>query len=509
MVISSIGTWMHDVGAAWLMTTLAPDPLNVALVQAATTLPIFLLALPSGAIADIVDKRRLLIMVNLLMAVTALLLSALVGVGWITPGLLLMFTFVLGAGAAFVAPAWQAIVPQLVPRNALGSAIALNSMGLNVSRAIGPALAGVLIVTLGLSAPFLSNALSFVAIIAALAWWRPPPTRASALPTERVGEAIVNGLRYTLHSEALRATLIRAVAFFLFASAFWALLPVIAKTSLHGDARLYGFLLGSVGVGAVGGALLRPRIRSRMSADGVVAFGTLGTCLVLGLFALTDSPYIAVAASLLAGMFWILVLSTLHVSAQTALPDWVRARGLSIFLTVFFGAMALGSVVWGKLASELSVSAALLVAAGGALLAIALTRGAHLGQGETLDLAPSMHWQSPLIIAETPHDRGPVLILIEYQIDAADADAFLDLMRNLAQARRRAGAVQWGIMQDGERPEQYVEYFFESSWLAHLRHHERVAGADRVLQDRVLALHRGDSPPQVRHLLASPISRNV
>lgn len=502
MVISNVGTWMNDVGSGWLMTTLALDPFMVALVQAATTLPIFLLALPAGAIADIVDRRKLLIVVNTLMALTAGVLAAMVMLGQMTAGILLLFTFLLGAGAAFIAPAWQAIVPQLVPRNKLAPAIALNSMGINVSRAIGPALAGVLIVALGIAAPFALNALSFIAIVAALIWWRAESTKVSQLPSERIVEAMFNGLRYGWNSDALRATLIRAVAFFLFASAYWALLPVIARTSLGAGARLYGVLLGCIGAGAVFGALLLPRIRPRLGADRTVAVGTVGTAVVLALFALVANVYIAALASLLAGISWIFVLSSLQVSAQTALPNWVRARGMSLFLTVFFGAMALGSVVWGKTAATFGIPIALLVASLGALLAIPLTWRAKLSQGEGVDLAPSMHWPAPVVAMEERLDRGPVMITVEYQINPEDVAAFLRLMKALATARRRNGAIQWGVMEDVAQPGCFTEYFFESSWLTHLRHHERVTGADGALQEQIRALHQSDEPPAVRHLLA-------
>lgn len=502
MVISNVGTWMNDVGSGWLMTTLVLDPFMVALVQAATTAPIFLLALPAGAVADIVDRRKLLIVVNSLMAVTAGVLATLVMLERMTAELLLLFTLLLGAGAAFIAPAWQAIVPQLVPRDKLGAAVALNSMGINVSRAIGPALAGVLIVALGIAAPFALNALSFIAIVAALAWWRGEPEKASLLPPERIGEAMLNGLRYAGNSAPLRDTLVRAPAFFLFASAYWALLPVIAKTSLQGDARVYGVLLGCVGVGAVLGAILLPKIRPRLGPDRTVAVGTLGTAGVLAAFALVANVYVAAAASLLAGASWIFVLSSLQISAQTALPNWVRARGLSLFLTVFFGAMALGSVVWGKLAAELGIPVALLTAAGGALLAIPLTWKAKLNQGEALDLAPSMHWPAPVLAFDEAPDRGPVMTMIEYKIAKEDVADFLPLMGKLSEARRRNGAIQWRLMEDAAHPDRFTECFLEASWLTHLRHHERVTSADRVIQENIRALHRGDTSPIVRHYLA-------
>ena len=397
-VISNVGTWMNDVGAGWLMTELSPSPLVVAAVQAATTLPVFLFALPAGAVADIVDRRRLLLVVNVMLGAAAAGLAALVAWGAMTPALLLLFTFLLGSGAAFLAPAWQAIVPRLVPREELPSAIALNSMGINVSRAIGPALAGALIVAAGLWAPFTVNALSFAAIIAALLWWTPPEAPPRRLPPEHVAGAIWAGLRHAAANGPLRATLLRAGAFFLFASAYWATLPLIARTVLGGGPTLYGILLGAVGAGAVGGALVLPAIRTSLGTDRTVAAGTLGTALVLALFAVVPSPVVAGAASALAGASWIAVLSSLHVSAQTALPDWVRARGLSVFLTVFFGAMSAGSLLWGQVASTMGIPAALLIAAAGAVVTIPLTWRAKLGQGAGLDLAPSLHWPAPPVL---------------------------------------------------------------------------------------------------------------
>ena len=503
-VVSNIGTGMNTVGAGWLMTTLAPDPLTVALVQVATTAPAFLLALPSGALADIFDRRKLLLAVNAAMALVAAVLAVLVGLGRMNAVLLLCFTFLLGAGAAFITPAWLAIVPQLVPRAILGPAIALNSMGVNVSRAIGPAVAGALIVWLGFAAPFTGNALSFLVIVAALAWWRPAAAAGSALPAEGLGEALRNGLRYALHSAPLRAALVRGVAFFLSASAYWALLPVIAKTSLEGGASLYGVLMGCVGAGAVVGALLLPRVQPRLGPDGTVTVGSLGTALVLAALSLIANPYAAAAASLLAGVSWIFVLSSLQVAAQLALPNWVRARGLSLFLTLFFGTMALGSVIWGLIASVHGVDEALLIAAGLALLTLAATWRVRVGQGEALDLAPSMHWPAPLVRLDTPQERGPVMTMIQYHIEPAAVASFLTLMTEQAQARRRLGAVHWWIMEDVTAPGLYVEYFVEGTWLSHLRHHERVSGADRLLQGRIWALHRGPQPPLVRHLLAPP-----
>jgi MFS family permease len=405
-VISNIGTWMNDVGASWLMTSLDPSPLMVSLVQAATALPIFLFALPAGALADIVDRRKLLLVVSAVMAAAAMVMGLVVLAGAMTPPLLLLFTFTLGAGAAFVAPSWQAIVPKLVPREELQPAVALNSVGVNISRAIGPALGGGVIVALGVAWPFLLNAVTFLSVILALLWWRSPPAPQRHLPAERFWSAIRIGIRYTRASGPLKATLIRAVAFFLFGSAYWALLPLIVRRELGGGPALYGILLGCIGAGAVGGAFLLPALKQRLGADNGVALGTLGTAIALLVFAFVREPVAVAAASMLAGASWIAVLSNLNVSAQVALPEWVRARGLSVFLTVFFGSMTLGSLIWGQMAGLFGIPPALLTAAAGAMLGIVVSRPFKLQQGADLDLAPSMHWPTPTLAGSIEPDRG-------------------------------------------------------------------------------------------------------
>ena len=497
-VASNIGTWMHDVGAGWLMTELAPSPIMVAAVQAATTLPIFLFALLAGAVADIVDRRRLLIWINLGMGVAALAMAAMVHLNLVTPWVLLLFTFLFGTGAAFIAPAWQAIVPKLVPREDLSAAIALNSMGINISRAIGPALAGFLIVAAGLAVPFLVNALSVVGILLALWWWRPAAEPQTGLPPERVGGAIVAGLRYAWNSPEFRATLVRAAAFFIFASAFWAMLPLIARQVLAGGPTLYGLLLAAVGAGAVGGALLLPRIKARLGADRTVAAGTIGTALVMVLMATVPDQIAAIGAAALAGLSWIAVLSSLNVSAQTALPDWVRARGLSVFLTVFFGAMSLGSLAWGQVASLWGLPVALIAAAAGALALVPLTRHARLQLGAARDLSPSMHWPEPVLAGGDAPD-GPVMVQIGYQIETAQQARFLELMEMLAGSRRRGGGYRWSLMRDAASETRYIETWWEASWRDHQRQHTRVSQEDRKLQEEIATLLAAGTAPEVHH----------
>jgi MFS family permease len=501
-VLSNIGTWMADVGAGWLMTTLSPSPGMVALVQAATALPMFLFALPAGTLADLIDRRRMLMTVTLLAMVIALAFGLVVAAGAVTALALLLVTLAMGTCAAVTAPTWQAIVPQLVPRPELQPAIALNSMGINISRAIGPALAGLLIVQLGIAWPFLVNGLSFLAVLAALAWWRPPARKASALPGERLMAGMRSGWRYARHSPPLRATLARAVAFFVPASAAWALLPLVVRGELVGDAALYGLLLACVGGGAVGGALVLPPLKRHLTPDRLLAGACLLMAVVLAGFALVREPVVAVMASLGLGLAWIAALSTLNVSAQTALPDWVRARGLSVFVMAFFGSMTAGSVLWGQVASGTSIPTALMGAAGLMLVGIVATRRQGLQVGAGLDLTPSSHWPEPVTANAVGGERGPVLVTVDYRIDPADRVAFLEALQALAAERRRDGGYGWGVFEDAAKPEHLRECFYLESWLAHLRQHERVTAADRALQDRARAFHRGDGPPIVTHHLA-------
>ena len=505
-LISNIGTWMHDVGAGWLMTTLTPSPAVIALVQAATTAPIFLFALFAGALADRVDKKRLLIIVNIFMAAVAGLMALTVQWGLMTPPLLVAFTFALGAGAAFMAPAWQAIVPGLVPREALQPAIALNSMGINIARAIGPAIAGFLIASVGLAAPFLANLASLLIIILALFVWKPENSREEKLPPEPIFAAMLTGLRHAFYNDALKATLVRALGFFFCASAYWALLPLIAKgvddDLLGGEAQLYGVLLTSTGAAAVIGALTLPYLRKAMSAGALVSIGTIGTALALFIFAVFPYTLAAIIGSVLAGMSWIAVLTSLNVSAQTSLPNWVRARGLAVLLMVFFGSMTLGATVWGQVAETMSIASALLAPAIGLLIILPFIRTVKLGLGENLDLTPAMHWAALPSLPTNASDRGPVMIMIDYLIKDEDRAEFLEAVHKLKGERYRDGAYEWGIAQAAENANQCTEYFFVSSWLEHERQHTRVTHADRDLQAEVLKFHHGDVAPRVTHLIA-------
>jgi MFS family permease len=501
-VIANIGTWMYNAASGWLMTSLDPDPLIVSLVQVATTLPIFLFAVPAGALADIVDKRRFLIIGEVAVTAVSALFAAIVSVGAATPGNLLLFTFLIGAVAAVTAPAWQSIVPQLVPKQELTPAVAANSVGFNVSRAVGPALGGVIVAVAGIAAPFWINAISNLAVIGALLWWRPPAERRRHLPVERFGSAIRTGFRHARNNPHLRATLIRSAAFFLFGSAYWALLPLVARERIAGGPDLYGYLLGAIGAGAVGGAFALPWLKRRLGPDRLMAAGTIGTGLATALFGVARDPAAGLAASVIAGVCWIAVLASLNVSAQVALPEWVRGRGLAIFMTVFFGTLTLGSVIWGQVAGVLGLPAAHFMAAAGALVAIPLTWRWKLQTGAAIDLTPSMHWPAPVATDEIEHDRGPVLVTVEYRIDPRNREAFLGALEKLGYERRRDGAYAWGVFEDAAEEGRMVETFLVESWLEHLRQHDRVTNSDRVLQEVVHRFHI-QGAPKVTHFIAA------
>ena len=414
-VVSNIGTWMYNAASGWLMVSLNSSALLVSLVQVANSLPMFMFALAAGALADIFDKRRFLIWVEAATTLLSAVFAALVTLGDVTPATLLVFMFLIGVGGALSAPGWQAVVPQLVPTEDLAPAVAANSVGINISRAIGPALAGSIIGLGGIAAPFWVNALSNLAVIGALLWWRAPRAASSRLPAERLVSAMYTGFRYARHNPHLRATLMRAAAFFLFASAYWALLPLVAHDRISGGAGLYGVLLGTIGAGALAGAFALPWLKVRLGPDRVVAAATAGTAVSLLLFGLARAPVAALAASFIAGACWIAVLANLNVSAQVALPDWVRGRGLAIFVTVFFGSMTIGSVIWGEVADLAGLPLTHFIAALGALLAIPLTWRWKLQTGAGVDLTPSMHWPVPVVTHRIDGDRGPVLVTVQYQ----------------------------------------------------------------------------------------------
>ena len=499
-VVSNVGGWMSSAAAGWLMTSLKPDPVSVSLVQVASNLPMFVFALPAGALIDLVDQRRFLIAAELAVMVSTMAFAILVSSHLITPTTLLLMTGLTSAAVAVSLPAWQTVVSQLVSKDELPAAVALNSVGVNISRAVGPALGGFLVTAFGFGPPFWVDACSNAGVIAALFRWRRPARLAASLPRERIGSAIRVGLRHARYNPHLSATLVRTAVFFVSASAYWALLPLAALRQAAGGATLYGGLLGMIGAGAVAGALVLPRLKERLGADRLMAACAIGTTLAMALFGVARNAGMFVLASALAGICWIGAVTSLNISAQVALPEWVRGRGLAVFVTVMFGALSLGGFLWGKVAALYGTSDALLAAAAAAALAIPLTRRWRLQTGAGVDFTPSQHWPAPITAHAIEQDRGPVMVTIEYHIDPKNRLRFIKAMYRYARVRRSGGAYDWRLFDDPAEDGKFVETFMTDSWLEHLRLHARVTKADRLQEAVVRRFVIGDST-KTTHLI--------
>jgi MFS family permease len=505
-IVSNIGAWMQSTAAAWFMTSIAPSPMMVALVQTATSLPMFLLALPAGALADMIDRRRLILATQLWMLLVAALLGALTLAGFTTPWVLLALTLALGLGSALNAPAWLSIIPELVTPPQLFAAVALNSAGFNVARAIGPAFGGLVVGWVGPGAVFLINAASFLGVVGVLYRWQRAP-RASALPAERMVGAMRAGMRYVRHAPALRTVLVRVAAFVVCASAQLSLLPLLARRELGLSSVGYGVLLGCFGAGAVLGAAVLPRLRRTVSIDRLVTMATV--LFAFTLVAMATLRHFALLCAVLfsAGAAWLALFSSFNTSVQTSVPAWVRGRALAVYMLIFFGGMAGGSSLWGAAAGVAGVPRALLAAGCGLLIGLVLTVRYRLSGAEKVDLTPSAHWGALKPVLEPRPDSGPVLVLVEYLIDMEQVRNFTLAMRRLRNTRLRDGAIRWDLFVDAANPQRYVESFVVDSWVEHLRQHERTTVADRDVATQVRSFHVGADPPLVTHLITEPLPK--
>jgi MFS family permease len=497
---SNLGSLIQSVGASWLMISLAPSADMVALVQASVTLPIMLLSLVAGAVADNVDKRKLMIVSQSFMFLVAIVLTVFAWAGWVTPWLLLLFTFLIGCGGAFNAPAWQASVGDMVPRSELPGAVALNGMGFNLARSVGPAIGGAIVAAAGAAAAFAINALSYLALIGVLARWRPPlPVR--VLPPESLGTAIVAGVRYVSMSPAIRAVLLRSGAFGLAASAVMALMPLMAKDLLGGGPLTYGLLLGAFGVGAVAGGLLLAKLRERLSTEQIVTFASGAFAIAAAVSGASRSVALTMAALVIGGAGWVLALATFNVSVQMAAPRWVVARALSLYQMAAFGGLAAGSWLWGVVAAGTDVSVAVWIA--GALLLTTTLLGLWipLAQTEERNLDPLRQWNAPETAVPVEARTGPVVISIEYVIRPHDILDFLGAMAERRRIRRRDGARHWTLLRDLADPEIWIERYETPTWLDYIRHNNRLTQDDAVIPERIRALHRGPEAPRVRRMI--------
>ena len=499
-LFSNLGTWIQSVGAAWLMTSIAPSADMVALVQAATALPTLAFSLTAGAVADIWDRRAILLVTQSWMLLMAVLLAAFGFAGMMTPGLLLALTFSLGAGNAFNAPAWQASVGELVPREQLAPAIAVNSVGFNIARSIGPAIGGLIVAVSGAPMAFLVNAITYTGVIGALVFWR-RETRPSALPRERLFGAIMAGLRYTGQTPPLRNALVRAFVFGLAASSVWALLPLVARHTMGGGPLIYGLLLGALGVGAVLGAFFIARLRRLLGTQTMINVASV--CFAATTLALAVVPYPAplFLMLMLGGAAWLATLATFNTSVQISVSGWVKARALSIYLTAVFGGIAGGSWLWGAVAEVIGLSQSLGVSAAMMCASVLLSLVVPLTDTSAADVLPATPLAEPTVAVPLEDDAGPVLIRVEYRVARDKAAAFQQAMRAVRRVRRRDGATRWGLYQDVEEPERWEEVFLVDTWIEHLRQHARGTRADRALIDYAFSFHQGPGRPPVSHLI--------
>lgn len=501
-LVSNFGGLIQAVGSAWLMTSIASDDM-VALVQASTTLPIMLFSLASGAIADNFDRRRVILVAQGFMLVVSVMLAVFAWYGWITPWLLLAFTFLIGCGTALNNPSWQASVGDMVPRDHLPAAVALNSVAFNLTRSVGPAIGGAIVAVFGAAAAFIINAVSYFALLTVIARWKPNVVK-STLPRETMGRAMTAGLRFVAMSPHIETVLFRACIFGFTAIVILALLPLVARDLLGGGALTYGILLGCFGVGAVGGAFGSGRARQRFSNEAIVRAGFAGFALCAAVCGTATQLWQAGIGLLVGGACWVLVLSLFNVTVQLSTPRWVVGRALALYQTSVFGGMAAGSWVWGLSAETYGVSQSLLVAA------LAMLFGALVGLRfpmpalQQLNLEPHNRWQQPNLALDVRPQSGPIFIVVEYLIREEDLPAFMEAMEERRRVRLRNGARQWELMRDLENPEVWRETYHAPTWVEYVRHNQRATKADAEVAERLRALHAGKQPPTVQRMIVRP-----
>lgn len=496
---SNFGGLIQSVGASWLMTSLTPSPQMVALVQASTALPILLLSLWSGAVADNLDRKRVMLAAQSFMLLVSIILAVVTFAGWITPWLLLAFTFLIGCGAAMNSPAWQASVGDMVPRAALPGAVALNSMGFNIARSVGPAIGGAIVAAAGAAAAFVVNAISYVGLIAVLRWWKPvQPER--VLARETLGHAMAAGVRYVTMSPDIRIVLMRAFLFGIGASAVPAMMPLVVRDVIVGDSLTYGILLGAFGIGAVGGGLMVRQLRDRMTVESIVRIAAAAMVIGSAVTGLSSTMLLTIPVLALAGGGWVLALSTFNVTVQLSAPRWVVARALSLYQMAAFGGMAGGAALFGGIADAHGVQSALLAAAGVQMLTILAGFRVPLPAARDLNLA-LREWSEPETVVPVDGRSGPVVVTIEYRIAPGDIPRFLNVMHERRRIRRRDGAKHWTLLRDLGDDELWCERYHVATWLDYVRHNQRRTHEDAQNTRDIFALHVGSAHPVVHRMI--------
>jgi MFS family permease len=503
VLVSNVGTWMQTVGAQWLLVHLPHAAILVALVQVADMLPDVALAFVGGVLADTMDRRRLLIGTQAFLAIAAIALTLLTLAGQMPAPLLLTFTFILGFSSVISNPAYQSLVPELVPRDQIRAASALSSLSINMARVVGPAIAGLLIARVGVAAVFALNAASYIVFGLVVLAWRPAGSARSN--AEPFISAMRSGGRFIRHSRTVRRLFVRATLFLFPASVLWALLPLIAIQKLHQGPDGYGILLGSLGAGAVAGALILPKLRALWSINGLTFIASaLYAAALVGLVAV-PSLLVAIPLLVLAGIAWVAILSEVNAYLQLYLPSWVRARGLSVYQMVLFGSQGAGALLWGLFAEPFGLVTTFLTAAAVLLAGAATIRALPFRDTSWMDRSLVTPWPEPHLVVDQEQTEGPVVVSMTFTVSPENETPFFEAMAKLRRARLRTGASRWGLYRDGEVPRRFVELFLVPSWEEHMRQHrERLTGTDQVLQDRAAAF--SDPPPTTEHLLGVEVT---
>ncbi|HEV2027045.1 MAG TPA: MFS transporter [Candidatus Dormibacteraeota bacterium] len=500
VLVSNVATWMQTVGAQWLLVNQPHASILVALVQTADYLPDVLFGVVGGVLADTFDRRRLLMAVEGFLVIAGAALAALTFTGQMPPALLLTFTFLIGFGSVVTLPAYQSLVPDLVPRAQLHSAAALASISVNVARAAGPAIAGIVIARAGVGAVFALNTAMYLLFLVVLIAWRPPAGSMPKVP-ERFISALRAGGRYVRYAPVVRRILLRSTLFLVPASALWALLPLIASQRLAQGADGYGFLLGALGVGAIAGALVLPRVRMKLSLNALMAASGIVYAVVLAAVVLVSNAVVILIVLLPAGVAWMAVLSTINGELQLFLPAWVRGRGLSVYQTVLFGAQGFGALMWGVIAAPAGIVPTFLIAAAVMLIGVATMRFWPLIDTAGMDRSTVRYWREPNLAIDADPDDGPVVVQSVYTVAPEKEEPFLRAMARVRLSRLRTGATQWGLFRDGETPRKFVELYVVPSWEEHLRQHvDRLTGTDQQYEEAAAAF--SDLPEETSHLIA-------
>ncbi|XUY26773.1 MFS transporter [Agrobacterium sp. rho-8.1] len=499
-IASNFGGLIQAVGAAWMMTALSSSENMIALVQASTSLPIMLFSLVSGALADSLDRRRIMISAQFLMLTASVMLTVFAWFGWLSPWLLLFFTFMIGCGTALNNPSWQASVGEMVPREDLPAAVTLNSVGFNITRSVGPAIGGVIVAIAGAAAAFLVNTFSYFTLIYALIKWQ-PPKNTSTLPREHLLAAISAGMRYVAMSPNIGKVLVRGFLFGLSASAILALMPLVARDLVQGGPLTYGIMLGAFGVGAIGGALISARLRETLSSEWIVRVAFLGFAFSAGVTAISTNAILTALVLTVSGASWVLALSLFNTIVQLSTPRWVVGRALSLYQTLTFGGIAVGSWLWGSLAEDYGLTYSLLCSCVLMLLGVLVGFKLTMPAFASLNLDPLNRFVEPNLRLDIKPRSGPIAILVDYEIDDSDLPEFMAIMVERRRIRLRDGAQNWTLMRDLENPDIWTEIYHVPTWVEYVRHNHRRTQADAESWDSILKLHRGATRPRVHRMI--------